>query len=188
MGNIIMMNWVSIDGFYADENGGIDWILRDPEVDKATHGVGQGQADTMLCGRITYQEMESFWPQAALDPNLPAGVKAMADEVNGMKKVVFSHTLTGVTWENSRLVRDDLVGEVKRLKAESNSEMMLFGSGTVVRQLTDAGLIDDYVLIVTPVILGKGKALFTDVTKLDLKLMSAKSFDSGNVLLHYRKV
>jgi dihydrofolate reductase len=183
-----MMNWVSIDGFYADESGSIDWIVRDPEVDKATHGVGQGKADTMLCGRVTYQEMESFWPRAALDPNLPAGVKAMADEVNQMQKVVFSRTLTGVTWENSRLVRDDLVGEVKRLKDKGGSEMMLFGSGTIVQQLTDAGLIDDYVLIVTPVILGKGKPLFEDVTKLSVKLVSAKSFASGNVLLHYMRV
>ena len=153
---------------------GIDWIISDPEVDKATHGVGQGQADTMLCGRITYQEMESFSPKAALDPNLPAGVKAMADEVNGMKKVVFSRTLTGVTWENSRLVSGDLINEVKKLKAGDGGEMMIFGSGTVVRQLTDEGLIDDYVIIVTPVILGKGKALFEDVAKLGLKLVSAQ--------------
>lgn len=187
MRNITMMNWVSVDGFYAGPNGEIDWFVTDPEVDKALHGVGQGSADTMLCGRVTYQGMEAFWPHVADDPNMPEAMRAMANEVKQMNKVVFSRTLKEVAWENSRLVHGDPVEEVKRLKAGDGTDMLIFGSGTIVQQLTDAGLIDDYVMIVTPVVLGKGKALFEDVKQLNLKLVSSRSFGSGNVLLHYKR-
>jgi dihydrofolate reductase len=129
---------------------------------------------------------ESYWPHVAKDPNAPEGARVMANELNQMNKVVFSRTLKEVTWENSRLVKDDIVKEVRELKQGNGSGILIFGSGTIVQQLANAGLIDEYLLIVTPVVLGAGKLMFKDVRKNDLKLVASQSFDSGNVLLHYK--
>ena len=109
----------------------------------------------------------------------------MAEEVTRMTKVVFSQSRAEVTWENSRLFRGHLVEEVKKLKEEEGSPILIFGSGTIVQQLTDAGLIDEYFLAVTPVVLGKGKPLFGDVERRNLRLLEPRQFNSGNVLLRY---
>jgi dihydrofolate reductase len=185
MRKIVMANWVSMDGFFAGPNGEIDWIVRDPEVDQAWHEIGDMQADTLLSGRVSYQGFESFWPQVARDPNAPEAMRALADEMNGLTKVVFSKTMKEVTWENSKLLHGNLIEEVKKLKQGSGASIVIFGSGTLVQQLTNEALIDEYVLTVTPVILGTGKSLFKDVNKLNLKLLGTRSFNSGNVLLRY---
>src|SRR3990172_9106801 len=96
-----------------------------------------------------------------------------------------SKTMKEVTWENSKLLHGNLIEEVKKLKQGSGASIVIFGSGTIVQQLSNEGLIDEYVLTVTPVVLGTGKPLFKDVKKLDLKLLGTRSFNSGNVLLRY---
>ena len=193
MRKIIMMNWVSVDGFFAGPNGEIDWMVRDPEVDQALREPAPGQprlesqgSDTMLLGHTTYSLFENSWPQIATDPNAPEALHKMAEEVNRMTKIVFSQTRPGVTWENSKLVRGNLIEEVKKLKQSDGSPILIFGSGTIVQQLSKEKLIDEYLLVVTPVVLGKGKPLFKDVEKLNLTLVHARPFKSGNVLLRYR--
>ncbi len=183
MRNVIMLNRVSIDGFFAGPHGEIDWFIPDPEVDKMVHGAA---ADTVLFGRVTYELFEKHWPKAAVDPKTPEGERQMANELNQMTKVVFSRTLKKVTWEKSRLVRGDVAEEVRRLKQAKGSGIIIFGSGTIVQQLASEGLIDDYWFVLTPVILGAGKQLFTGVKKTHLELVEAKSFKSRNVVLHYR--
>jgi dihydrofolate reductase len=103
-----------------------------------------------------------------------------------MTKIVFSKTLTEVTWENSKLVKGNVTEEVRRLKQGKGSGITIFGSGTIVQQLTSEGLIDDYWFIATPVVLGTGKPLFAGVRKLDLELLDTRNFKSGNVVLHYK--
>lgn len=193
MRKIVMLNRISIDGFFAGPNGEIDWFIHDPEVDQAVHEIpGAGEAapenqpGMLLAGRITYQMFESYWPQVARDPNAPEGARKMADELNQMTKVVFSKTLPEVTWENSKLVRGNVAEEARRLKQGQGSDILIFGSGTIVQQLVDEGLIDDYLIIVTPVVMGAGQPLFKDAQKLNLELVEARGFKSGNVLLHYR--
>ena len=193
MRRIVMFNWVSIDGFFAGPNGEIDWILRDPEVDKALRESGTDSAgstatgsDTMLLGNVTYTMFENSWPTIARNPDAPEEMQKMAAEVSQMTKVVFSQSRTEVTWENSKLFRGNLVEEVQKLKQGAGSSILVFGSGTIVQQLTDAGLIDEYFIAVTPVLIGKGKTLFRDVEKRNLRLVESKHFDSGNVLLRYR--
>jgi dihydrofolate reductase len=190
MRRIVMINWISIDGFFAGPNGEIDWMLRDPEVDKALHEPrddqsGSAGSDTMLLGNTTYTMFENSWPQIAKDPNAPEELHKLADEVIGMTKIVFSRTRQAVTWENSRLLRGDLVEQVKRLKQQGGTPIIIFGSGTLVQPLSNAGLIDEYFLAVTPVVLGDGKRLFQDVHKMNLRLREARHFKSGNVLLRY---
>ncbi len=182
---VVMLNRVSIDGFFAGPNGEIDWFIRDPEVDQAAHGVGQ--ADTILFGRVTYQMFESVWPKIAVDPNAPEDARKTANEINEMTKLVFSKTLNQVTWENSKLFKGNPAAEVNRLKQGNGPGMMIFGSGTIVQQLAAEGLIDEYLLVVTPVVLGAGKPLFKDLKRLGLELLEARGFKSGNVLLHYRR-
>ena len=184
MRKIVMLNRVSVDGFFAGPNGEIDWFIHDPEVDQAAHeGI---QADTVLFGRVTYQLFENYWPKVAADPEAPEEARNTANELNQMTKLVFSKTLREVTWENSKLGKGDVADEVRMLKQGEGSGIIIFGSGTVVQQLTSERLIDDYFFIVTPVILGAGKSLFTEVKKLNLDFLEARSFNSGNVLLHYK--
>ncbi|MCC4769625.1 dihydrofolate reductase [Methanosarcina sp. DH2] len=188
MRKIIMFNRISVDGFFAGPNGEIDWFIADHELDKALHEMGEpgmDSPDTVLLGRVTYQLFESFWPKVAADPESPEEARVIANELNQMTKVVFSKTLKEVSWQNTRLVKGNVIGEVSRLKREKGSDILLFGSGTIVQQLADEGLIDEYLLAVTPVVLGTGKPLFKDVKKLNLKLLETKKFKSGNVLLHY---
>ena len=128
---------------------------------------------------------ENSWPQIAKDPNAPEELHKLADEVIGMTKIVFSKTRSGVTWENSRLLRGDLIEQVKRLKQQGGLPIIVFGSGTIVQQPSNASLINDYFLTVTPVVLGEGKPLFQDVKKLNLRLLEGRHFKSGNVLLRY---
>lgn len=130
----------------------------DPDLDKAVHEMMQ--PDTVLLGGVTYQLFDSYWPNVMRDPNASKEERILANELNQMTKVVFSKTLKKVTWENSKLFEDNLVEEVRKLKQEKGSDIVIFGSGTIVQQLTSEGLIDEYLIIVTPVILGNGKLLF----------------------------
>ncbi|RPJ25819.1 MAG: dihydrofolate reductase [Chloroflexi bacterium] len=192
MRRIVMINWVSVDGFFAGPNGEIDWMIRDPEVDQVLHEPRAGEtesagSDTMLLGNVTYTLFENSWPNIAKDPNAPEELHKLADEVIGMTKLVFSRTRQEAPWENSKLFHGNLVEEVEKLKQVEGSPIIIFGSGTIVHQLTNAGLIDEYLIAVTPVILGKGKPLFSDASKLNLRLLEARSFQSGNVLLHYER-
>jgi len=184
MRKIVMLNRVSLDGFFAGPNGEIDWFIHDPEVDKAAHEMMA--PDTLLMGRVTYQMFESYWPPVAADPNAPEGARILANELNQMTKVVFSRTLEDVSWENSKLVKGDVIREVKELKQGKGADITIFGSGSIVQQLANEGLIDEYLIIVTPVVLGNGKALFQDVKKFPLMLLETRNFPSGNVLLHLK--
>jgi dihydrofolate reductase len=184
MRKVIVFNRVSIDGFYAGPNGEIDWFVPDPLVDKAVHE--KMLPDTLLLGRLTYQMFASYWPNVAADVNAAQGARVMANELDQMIKVVFSSTLTEVTWKNSRLVNADVTGEVGRMKAGEGADIAIFGSGSIVRQLSGQGLVDEYLILVTPVILGSGKLMFKDINTYKLDLLAATAFPSENVLLHYR--
>ena len=178
-----MFNRTSLDGFFAGPNGNIDWFIPDPEVDRDIHQMMN--LDSCLFGRVTYQMFENYWPMVAHDPAAPAGAKTMANELNVMTKIVFSKTLDKLTWENSRLIKANLVEEVKRLKHGAGKDFVIFGSGSIVQQLTCEDLIDEYLILVTPIALGAGKSLFAGVDHSNFKLVEAKSYNSGNVLLHY---
>ncbi|AIQ15112.1 dihydrofolate reductase family protein [Paenibacillus durus] len=183
MRKIVVFNNVSIDGYYAGLNGEIDWFIHDPEVNQAAHEMMN--PDTVLFGRATYQMFESYWPHVANNPNAPEGARMMANELNQMTKVVFSTTLQEVNWENSKLHSGNLAEEVRRLKVGEGADITIFGSGTIVQQLEKEALIDEYLLVLTPVVIGTGRPLFKDVNKMKLELLETRSFKSGVVLLHY---
>jgi dihydrofolate reductase len=191
MGRIVVLNRVSLDGFFAGPNGEIDWHVMDPELDRYVMDpeLGRGEhapapPDTTLFGRVTYEMFEAHWPHVAANPNAGEGERRMADALTAMTKVVFSTTRPDVTWQNSRLLRGNVADEVRALKQQGAS-MIIFGSGTIIRQLAHAELIDEYQLIVTPRALGVGTPLFAGGQPFNVKLLEARGFASGNVLLRY---
>ncbi len=102
-----------------------------------------------------------------------------------MTKVVFSKSMNAVSWMNTRLVNENVAREVRELRAGTGPDITIFGSGTIIQLLARQRLIDEYLIVVSPVILGKGKPLFKDFESTGLRLIEAKNFNSGNVLLHY---
>jgi len=193
---IVMFNQVSADGFFSDPDGGLDWVVSDPEV-HARAVEGMPQTDTILFGRNTYEQFASFWPGALknLDVAGPHGsdkrdpaFAAMAHWLNDTKKLVFSTSLTRADWHNTEIrAKLDPKG-LAQLKQKPGKDLLIFGSGSLVSQLSEHGLIDEYRFVVCPVLLGEGRTLLGDLPKrVSLKLVETKPFRTGNVLLTYRR-
>lgn len=186
MRKIIMFNRVTLDGFFAGAHDEIDWFVVDLEVDKALHEMMN--PDTILFGSKTYEMFESYWPHVAENPAAHEGELMMAKELAQMTKMVFSKQLKHSTWENSNFFNGGLIEEAKKVKQGDGGDIVIFGSGTIVQQLANQDLIDEYFFVVTPVVLGKGKLLFDGVKHSSFSLVDTKVFaKSGNVLLHYKK-
>jgi dihydrofolate reductase len=115
MRKIIMLNRVSVDGYFAGPQGELDWFEHEPEVGEEWHNIGSG-ADTIIFGGTTYKVFEDIWPKFRNDPNLPKEIKAIAEELDQMNKLVFSRSLEEASWENSRLFRGNLACEVRKLR------------------------------------------------------------------------
>jgi dihydrofolate reductase len=184
MRKVIVSNLMSLDGFMAGPNGEIDWFVVDKEFDAYARELFD-EVDTLLFGRVTYELMAGFWPTPAADAEDPF----ITERMNSLPKVVFSTTLNTAEWENTRLVRENPVEEISRLKRQAGGDMMIFGSGTLVSAMAPCGLIDEYRIVVNPVVLGSGKALFRDIEKkIDLKLLKTRALNCGDVILYYRPV
>jgi dihydrofolate reductase len=126
--------------------------------------------------------MESYWPTPEALNDDPIVAKGM----NAAQKVVFSRTLEKADWNNTRLVKDDMVAEVRKMKQQPGKDMTVLGSGSIVSQLAQEGLIDEYQILVNPVVIGRGRTMFEGVRdKIVLKLIKTRTFGNGNVLLTY---
>ena len=188
MRNIIMTMWVTLDGFVAGPDGEMNWM---GEINDEDNGPYQDQfvsaADTLLLGRTTYESFAGSWPHVPNSPDAPEGLKAYARKLNEMRKIVFSKTLPTVEWNNSSLVKEVLPEDITKLKQEPGRDMLIYGSASLVRTLTNHGLIDEYQLLVHPVVLGSGKPLFQDIRdRRKLQLVKTKTFPSGVVGLYYQ--
>ncbi|HEX9739173.1 MAG TPA: dihydrofolate reductase family protein, partial [Ignavibacteriaceae bacterium] len=185
MRKIIVSNLVSLDGFISGPNGEIDWFISIADKEFEEYSVTQiNSIDTMLFGRITYQLMESYWSVATTATD----DQRIIDAMNDSSKIVFSKTIDKAEWKNSRLVRENMIEEVSELKKRSGKDIVIYGSGSLVSALTQAEMIDNYRLYVVPVILGSGKPLFNQVNnRINLELNDTRKFNSGLVLLHYKK-
>lgn len=185
MRRVIAFEQVSLDGFFVDAGGDMSWAHKDdPEWNAFAGGNASGDA-TLLFGRVTYEMMASFWPTPAAKEKLPA----VADGMNKMPKVVFSRTLDKASWKNTTLVKGDPASEVRKMKSGSGPDMVILGSGTIVSQLTQAGLVDEFQMVVNPIVLGQGRTLFEGVKgKHPLKLVKTRAFGNGNVVLYHHPV
>jgi len=181
---LIVFNNVSLDGYFVDGNGDMSWArkaMQDAEWNAFAAGNATG-GGVLLFGRITYELMSSYWPTPLAFKNDPIVAEAM----NNHQKVVFSRKLDKGSWNNTKLVRGDLVAEVRKMKAESGEGMAILGSGSIVSQLAQAGLIDEYQIALNPIVLGRGRTMFDGIKdKLALKLMKTRAFGNGNVMLWY---
>jgi dihydrofolate reductase len=190
-------NHVTADGYFSGPDGGLDWVVQDEEVARAGLA-GMPGSDTILFGRRTYELFAGFWPRAldesttAPDPHAAGrrshDMRAMAVWLNETAKLVFSRTLKDVTWRNSRLLPALDPREIEAMKSQPGKDMIVFGSGSIVSQLTQHGLIDEYQFVVSPLLLGSGRPLLSGVPKsLRLDLLEAKQYPSGNVMLRYAR-
>jgi dihydrofolate reductase len=183
MGKLIAFNSVSLDGFFVDQKGDMSWAHNNSaEFDAFVESNAKG-GGVLLFGRKTYDLMVSFWPTPLAAQSFPV----VAERMNRGAKVVFSKSMRKPSWNNTRLVSEDIDGEVRRMKGESGVDMVILGSGSIVSQLTQKGMIDEYQIVVIPVVLGGGRTMFDGVKeKLMLKLVNTRSFDNGNVFLCYQ--
>jgi dihydrofolate reductase len=184
MRKLIVFNNVSLDGYFTGVNGDLSWVdknKQDAEWNAFVEDNAKG-GGMLLFGRITYEMMAGYWPSPLAMENDPV----VAEHINNLPKVVFSRTLDKPTWNNTKLVKGDIATEVRKRKEEKGSDMVILGSGSIVSQLTQEGLIDEYQIVVNPVAIGKGRTVFEGIKEnLSLKLIKARTFKNGNVLLYY---
>ncbi len=173
---------VTIDGF-ADHTA----VIADDELHDFYTDL-LNTVDIVLFGRKTYQLLESFWPIAYEDPGSTKSMLKFADKINSMPKIVFSNTLNEVHWNNTSLVKGNMVEEILKLKNQPGNNLSI-GGLSIASHLTKLGLIDEYFFLVQPIILGTGTPLFGNLSdRVDLKLIDTKIFYSGVVAKHYQKI
>jgi dihydrofolate reductase len=184
MARLILFNLVTLDGFFAGPNGEIDWHRVDDEFNE--FAVGQLEAaGGLVFGRVTYELMAGYWPSE----EGPRDDPLVAAKMNGLPKVVFSRTMERADWANTSLVRgDDAVREMAGLKKRPGKDLYIFGSADLAGTFTRHRLIDEYRLLVNPVVLGRGRPLFAGARRLDFEHLSTRTFGNGNVLQCYSPV
>lgn len=181
MRKIIFFNLTSLDGYFEGPDRDINWHNVDEEFNE--FAIQQtGEFGALLFGRVTYELMAGYWPTDAAKRDDPEIARLM----NSLPKIVFSNTLEKAEWENTKLVRDDIVEEVSKLKELPGKDIAIFGSSDLAVTFIDLGLIDEFRIMVNPVVLGEGKPILQGIkSKLELKLLKTRTFKSGNVLLYY---
>lgn len=190
MRKITMLEHVSLDGYLAGPRGEMDWISVGDEmwdfVDPLTDN-----ADAAIFGRRTYEMMLSYWPTAGDGPNASAHDKNHSRWLNDATKVLVSSSTQDASWagrDNVTVVRDDLAGRMQALKQQPGKGMLLIGSVSVARALIGEGLIDEYRLMLNPVVLGEGMPLYPDSgARQQLELVESKALSNGVVALTYVK-
>jgi len=185
MRKLSVFNSVTLDGYFTDKNGDMSWAHQDDPEWNAFVAENASGGGMLLFGRITYEMMASFWPSPAAVEQMPK----VAEGMNNSPKIVFSRTMDKATWKNTTVVSGDIAAAVRKLKEEPGEPMVILGSGTIVSQLTQAGLIDEYQIALNPIVLGSGRTMFDGVKdKLRLKRTESRSFGNGNVFLCYERL
>lgn len=184
MRKLSVFNQVSLDGFICDAQGDMSWAHKqDPEWQRWVESNASGDGE-LVFGRVTYQHMASFWPSPMAQETLPV----LASHMNRRRKIVFSRSLSRADWNNTRLMQDDLGTVMRALKAEAGPQLVVLGSASLVRQLAELDLIDSLQVVINPIILGAGKAMFSDLKQhLTLTHRESRTFQNGNVALSYER-
>ena len=182
MRKLSVFNFITLNGYFKGANEDISWHRHGGE-ESAFAAEGAQSQSVLLFGRKTYEMMASYWPTPAAMKDAPE----VADGMNKSEKIVFSKTLTSATWKNTKLIKDNIIEEVRKLKQTAGNNLTVLGSGSIITQFAAAGLIDDFQFMVDPVALGQGSSLLQGLSeKLNFKLIQTKSFKSGVVLLCYQ--
>ena len=185
MGKLTVFNFVTLNGYFKGPNDDTSWHQHGNEEEGEFAAEGAQSDSIILFGRKTYEMMAGFWPTPEAIKTMPA----VAEGMNKSEKIVFSRTLKSADWNNTRIISTNIVDEVKKLKKTSKKDMTILGSGSILSQLAEAGLMDVFQFLIDPVALEEGVPIFKDIKhKLDLKLTSTRAFKSGAVLLSYESV
>ena len=183
MRKIIVQEWISIDGFASDRKGTTKFF----ENPKFNEGFNEEQLalfkriDAAILGANTYKMFSEFWPTA------DAKQEPIAPKINALHKIVFSKTIKEAIWQPATIRRDDVADAVRELRKEKGKDLILWGSLSLVKRLTEERLIDEYWIVVVPTFLGKGKKFITEATEInDMDLFDSRTSPSGAVFLKYR--
>jgi len=190
MRKIIVTEFYTLDGMMSDPKDEMDWVLNtfNDEMGKYEGEVYDG-ADTLLLGRVTYKIFAGYWPHAAENPATSPGDVEMSRKINAITKIVFSRTMDGTSWQNSQLLKEIDPQEIAAMKQRPGKNILVVGSANIVQQLADLGLVDEYHLLLHPVVLGVGKPLFKNAKQRhDLQLLGSRDFGNGVLLLTYRPI
>jgi dihydrofolate reductase len=181
MRKIFAFIMTTLDGYYQGPNQEFDFWVVDEEFNR--FAVEQlNEAGALLFGRVTYEGMAAYWPTLAAEQDDPK----VAARMNHLPKIVVSKTLATAEWANTRLIGDDVGGQLAMLKRQPGKDIAILGSSELTVSLLKIGLVDEVRLMVNPVVLGAGKSVFSTAgDRIRLKLLKTRPFDSGNVLLYY---
>jgi dihydrofolate reductase len=195
--NVVAHAFITLDGYIVGPDEDMSWVIEgfDPEMANDIAEAMSSESDTFLLGRVTFEIFAAYWPHAVPyepgDTLNPAGGKEdprIIRALNDYPKIVVSRTLAEPEWQNTRVVRDGLEEEVRRLKQQPGKEINIQGSASVVQALARADLIDEYRLYVHPVLLGAGEPLFrAGVAPQDFTLVNCKPYASGVVAMRYKR-
>jgi len=185
MRKLSVFNNLTLDGYFTDKNGDMSWAHKNDEEFNSFVQQNAKTGGELLFGRVTYEMMASYWPTAMAQESMPL----VAEKMNSLPKIVFSKTLAKAVWNNTQILSGNLASEVLRLKKKPGRDMVIFGSGTIVSQLAQADLIDQYQFVLHPIAIGAGRTLFDGLTRrLSLKLTRQRIFANGSVFLCYERI
>lgn len=185
MGKLSSFNFITLDGYYKGQNEDISWHKHGREEEESYAEEGAASDSILLFGRVTYQMMASYWPTPMALQNSPK----VAEGMNRSEKIVFSNTLQKADWSGTKIVSSDIIKRMNELKSSSKKNMTLLGSGTILSQFADHNLIDEYQVLVDPVMIGSGTSIFKCVKRgPELRLTNSRTFKSGAILLCYEPI
>jgi dihydrofolate reductase len=188
MRNLIFFMHTSLDGFVARQNGELNWIKFDDAMFDFVASLTD-QADTALYGRVTYELMQSYWLTAGEKPNATKHDIEHSTWYKKVAKIVLSKTINGTGIHNTTIISDQLSDRINELKQQEGKNILIFGSPGASQSLLNQGLIDEFWLLVNPIILGQGMPLFKDIIgTTKLQIIETKLFDCGVIALHYEKL
>ncbi len=182
MSRLVVFNSMTLDGYFVDPAGDMSWAHKhDAEWNAFVSDNASGDA-VLVFGRMTYEMMAGWWPTPQALQSMPV----VAERMNSLPKVVFSRTLGQAAWKNTKLVKSDMAAAIRKMKQESANDLVILGSGSIVAQLAEEGLIDEFQIALTPIVLGRGRTMFEGIKqRLNLKLITTRAFANGNVFLRY---
>lgn len=188
MRKLIAALHISLDGCISGEKGELDWAAMSEEIDKDSLPELIHSSDACLLGRVLYEGFYSYWPHAKeKNPSINKSELEFAEWIDRVPKYVITRTLNNAEWNNSVLLKGDVKEEVLRLKDQPGKNILVFGGVRTAQTLAALNLIDEYRLLLNPVVINSGRQLFKDASgRANLKLTHCRAFEAGAVALHYQ--
>jgi len=184
MSKLTSFTFITLNGFFKGQNEDTSWHPHGGEAAKFANDASSAD-NILLFGRKTFEMMASFWPSPMAAELFPI----VAENMNKSQKIVCSNTLKKADWKNTTIMSGNIIEQIKQLKRTTKKSITILGSGSLLTQLSDARLIDNYTIMLDPIALGKGTSVFDGIkSNLELKLVSSRVFKKdGIVLLNYER-